>query len=136
MTSTSRSNFSAMLRTTVLLVHAHRLARRDRVRDRRLETALLFLGIAAVMNLGAYWFSDKIALKMSGAKPISEQEAPGLYQMVRELTTRAGMPMPTPPHDPQRAAERVRDRPQPGALGGRRHPGHHQAALARTSCAA
>ena len=44
------------------------------------------------MNLGAYWFSDKIALKMSGAKPISEEEAPGLYQMVRELTTRADMP--------------------------------------------
>ena len=59
------------------------------------STALLFLGIAAVMNLGAYWFSDKIALKMSGAKPISEQDAPGLYQMVRELTTRADIPMPS-----------------------------------------
>ena len=32
---------------------------------------------------------------MSGAKPVSEEEAPRLYQMVRELTTRAGLPMPT-----------------------------------------
>jgi heat shock protein HtpX len=59
------------------------------------QTALLFLGIGAVMNLGAYWFSDRIALRMSGAKPISEQEAPRLYQMVRDLTTRAGLPMPS-----------------------------------------
>ena len=54
----------------------------------------MFLGIAALLNLGAYWFSDKLALKMSGAQPVSEQEAPGLYQMVRELTTRADLPMP------------------------------------------
>jgi heat shock protein HtpX len=47
-----------------------------------------------VMNFVAFWFSDKIALKSAGAKPISEQEAPGLYQMVRELTTRADIPMP------------------------------------------
>jgi heat shock protein HtpX len=57
--------------------------------------ALTFLFFAALLNLGAYWFSDKIALKMSGAKPVSEQEAPGLYQMVRELTTRADLPMPS-----------------------------------------
>jgi heat shock protein HtpX len=59
------------------------------------STALLFLFVGALLNLGAYWFSDKIALRMSGAKPISEQEAPRLYQIVRELTTRAGLPMPT-----------------------------------------
>jgi heat shock protein HtpX len=53
-----------------------------------------FLAIALLMNLAVYWFSDKMALAASGAKPISEQEAPGLYQMVRELTTRADLPMP------------------------------------------
>ena len=42
-----------------------------------------------------FFFSDKIALKASGAKPVTEEEAPRLYQMVRELTTRAGLPMPT-----------------------------------------
>ncbi len=45
-------------------------------------------------NFFAYWFSDKIALRMAGAKEISEQEAPRLYEIVRELTTRAGLPMP------------------------------------------
>ena len=58
------------------------------------DTALLFLGIAAVMNLGAYWFSDKLALKMSGAQPMTEEQAPRIYEMVRELTTAAKMPMP------------------------------------------
>lgn len=59
------------------------------------ETAFLFLILAGVINFVSYFFSDKIALKMSGAKPLSEQEAPGLYQMVRELSTRAGLPMPS-----------------------------------------
>ena len=95
MTSTSRSNFSAALRTTVLLGTLTGLLVVIGFAIGGSSTALLFLGIAAVMNLGAYWFSDKIALKMSGAKPISEQEAPGLYQMVRELTTRADIPMPS-----------------------------------------
>ena len=40
------------------------------------QTALLFLGIALVMNLGVYWFSDKIALKSAGAKPITEERGP------------------------------------------------------------
>jgi heat shock protein HtpX len=59
-----------------------------------ISIASVFLVIALVMNLVAYWFSDKIAIASAGAKPISEQEAPGLYQMVRELTTRADIPMP------------------------------------------
>ena len=46
------------------------------------------------MNFVAYWFSDKIAIASARAKPISESEAPQLYQMVRELTTRADLPMP------------------------------------------
>ncbi|MBI3989693.1 MAG: zinc metalloprotease HtpX [candidate division NC10 bacterium] len=53
--------------------------------------ALVF---AALMNLGAYWFSDKIVLAMYGAKALSEAEAPRLSQMVRNFTQRAGMPMP------------------------------------------
>ncbi len=56
-----------------------------------LTVALIF---AALMNLGAYWFSDRIVLAMYGAKPLSEAEAPRLYQMVRGLARRAGMPMP------------------------------------------
>ncbi len=52
-----------------------------------LVLGLLFVG-------GSYWFSDKIAVKAAGARPVTEAEAPGLYAIVRDLTTRAGMPMP------------------------------------------
>ena len=55
---------------------------------------LLGLIMAAVMNFGAYWFSDKMALAMSGAQPVDESQAPELHRMVRNLTTRAQLPMP------------------------------------------
>jgi heat shock protein HtpX len=59
-------------------------------------TGGLVLGlILGLVFVGAsYWFSDTIAVKAARAKPISEAEAPELYAIVRELTTRAGMPMP------------------------------------------
>ena len=57
-------------------------------------TALLFLGIGLVMNLFSYFFSDKIALKMSRARPLPEDEAPRLHQIVRELAHSGGVPMP------------------------------------------
>ncbi len=44
--------------------------------------------------MGSWFFSDKIALAAARAQPISEEEDPRLYQMVRDLTTRAGLPMP------------------------------------------
>jgi heat shock protein HtpX len=94
MTTTRRSNVAAALRTTVLMATLTGLLVVIGFAIGGSGTALIFLFMAALMNLGAYWFSDKIALKMSGAKPVSEQEAPGLYQMVRELTTRADLPMP------------------------------------------
>src|SRR6185503_7916324 len=55
---------------------------------------LVGLIVAAVMNFVAYWFSDKMALAMSGAQPVDESQAPELYRMVRNLATRAQLPMP------------------------------------------
>src|SRR5581483_621349 len=52
----------------------------------------LFLGLAMVG--GSYWFSDKVAVKAARAVPVTEAEAPALYRIVRDLTTRANMPMP------------------------------------------
>ena len=52
------------------------------------------LVLALVMNLGSYWFSDKIVLASYGARPISEAEAPGLYRIVRELAAAAQIPVP------------------------------------------
>jgi heat shock protein HtpX len=49
--------------------------------------ALVFIG-------GSYWFSDTLAVKAARAEPVTEQQAPALYAIVRDLTTRAGMPMP------------------------------------------
>lgn len=59
------------------------------------QTGLVFaLVMAGVMNFGAYWFSDKIVLRMYGAQELSELDAPGLYTTVRELASRARLPMP------------------------------------------
>jgi heat shock protein HtpX len=49
---------------------------------------------AAIMNLGAYWFSDKIVLMTYRAQPIEESEAPELYRIVRGLAQKASIPMP------------------------------------------
>jgi heat shock protein HtpX len=54
----------------------------------------IFLGVAVVMNFFSFFFSDKIALASSRAKPITEAQAPELYADIRELTRRAGIPMP------------------------------------------
>ena len=54
-------------------------------------TAFIF---ALVLNFISYWNSDKIAIKMTKSKPLSEQEAPEVYQSVRKLTNKAKMPMP------------------------------------------
>ena len=55
---------------------------------------LIAFGIALAMNIFAYWNSDKMVLAMYGAHPVDEQAAPQLYATVRDLTQRAGMPMP------------------------------------------
>ena len=55
---------------------------------------VLAFGVALVMNFVSYWFSDKIVLRMYGAQPIGEAEAPIVYRIVRNLATKAGMPMP------------------------------------------
>ena len=56
--------------------------------------ALLFFIIAAVMNFGMYWFSDKVVLKMYGAKIVERSHAPELYDMVDRLRKNADLPMP------------------------------------------
>jgi heat shock protein HtpX len=49
---------------------------------------------AALMNFFSYWFSDKIVLRMYGAREVSQGEAPELYGIVGELTSKASLPMP------------------------------------------
>ncbi len=55
---------------------------------------LIALVFAGVMNFVSYWFSDKIVLKMYRAKEVTEAENPEFYSIVRQLTIKAGLPMP------------------------------------------
>ncbi|HZQ90483.1 MAG TPA: zinc metalloprotease HtpX [Terriglobales bacterium] len=50
--------------------------------------------IAAVMNFVSYFFSDKLALAMSGARPVTREQLPRVYRVVENLTQRTGLPMP------------------------------------------
>jgi heat shock protein HtpX len=50
--------------------------------------------VAGAMNIGAYWFSDRIVLRMHHAQEITPAEAPELYATVRDLAMRANLPMP------------------------------------------
>ena len=52
------------------------------------------LVLAAIMNFGSYWFSDRLVLAMYRARPLSDQDAPELFAIVRELASGAHMPMP------------------------------------------
>jgi len=83
-----------------------------------LLTALVFAG---VMNFGAYWWSDRLILRMFNAQEVTEQEAPALHRLVRELALRGGIPMPRVYVIPEAA---------PNAFATGRNP--HRAAVAVT----
>jgi heat shock protein HtpX len=55
---------------------------------------MLALLVALAMNFFSYWFSDKLVLKMYNAQEVDEASAPQFYRMIRELATRAQLPMP------------------------------------------
>ena len=55
---------------------------------------VIAFGLAIMMNMGAWWFSDKIALRMSGAQEVSFDEASDLHRIVEELSARASLPKP------------------------------------------
>ena len=79
--------------------------------------ALVF---AVLMNGGAYFFSDKIALKSSGAVPISREEEPRLYAVMERLAAKANLPMPKLFMIPQAA---------PNAFATGRNPSHASVAV-------
>jgi heat shock protein HtpX len=83
---------------------------------------LVALLIAGGMNLFAYWNSDKLVLSMHGAQQVDENSAPELVGLVRELSSRAGLPMPR---------VYLMDNPQPNAFATGRNP--QNAAVAATT---
>jgi heat shock protein HtpX len=85
--------------------------------ERGMTLALVF---AIVMNGGAYFFSDKIALISSGAQPISREQAPRLYAVMERLSAKANLPMPKLYMIPQ---------PAPNAFATGRNPSHASVAV-------
>ena len=81
---------------------------------------VIALGFALVMNVGAYWFSDRIALSMTHSRPITEADDPELYDIVREQAARSNLPMP-------RVYEIETDAPNAFATG--RSPNHAAVAV-------
>jgi len=120
MTTTSRSNFAATIKTVVLLAALGGILIAAGYIIGGPQVALIFLFISVLINLGSWFFSDKLALRMARAQPVSEQEDPRLYQMVRDLTTRAGLPMPKLYVIPQE---------QPNAFATGRNPEHSAVAV-------
>ncbi len=55
---------------------------------------MMGLVVAAAMNFSSYWFSDKIVLRMDGAKELTRNEASELLQVTEDLTRRGELPMP------------------------------------------
>ena len=55
---------------------------------------LLAFGISVVMNFGSYFFSDKLALAMYSAQPVTREQLPRAYSVVERLTAKQGLPMP------------------------------------------
>jgi heat shock protein HtpX len=78
------------------------------------------LVVAIIMNGGAYFFSDKIALMSSGAQPISREQAPRLYAVMERLAAKANLPVPKLYLIPQ---------PAPNAFATGRNPSHASVAV-------
>jgi heat shock protein HtpX len=78
------------------------------------------LVFAAILNFVAYFFSDKMALAASRAKPVEEHELPQVYSILRNLTARAELPMPR---------VYIIDSPQPNAFATGRNPKHAAVAV-------
>jgi len=92
----------------VIVVHRHHNGLKTAALLGRLTALILAIGgwvggsgglvfavvISLALNAGTYFFSDKLALRSMGARPVTEAEFPALYEIVRELATDAGQPMP------------------------------------------
>jgi heat shock protein HtpX len=74
---------------------------------------VIALVFAIAMNLGAWWFSDRLALKFSRARQVAQEEMPELHRIVETLSARAGIPKPT---------VHVIDSPMPNAFATGRSP--------------
>lgn len=104
---TLKTGFLLTLLTLILVFGGEALAGR--------QGMTFGLVLAVIMNGGAYFFSDKIALASSGARPVSREEAPRLYAVMERLAAKGSLPMPKLYVIPQQA---------PNAFATGRNPSH------------
>jgi heat shock protein HtpX len=81
---------------------------------------MLALGLGVAMNASAYWFSDRVALSMAGARQIQFEEAPGLHRLIDRLASQAKLPKPR---------VYLMDIPSPNAFATGRDPSHAAVAV-------
>ena len=55
---------------------------------------IMAFGFAIILNFFSFWFSDKLAIKMTKSRPLTEEEAPKLHRIIKDLSDKAGLPMP------------------------------------------
>jgi len=55
---------------------------------------IMAFGFAIILNFFSFWFSDKLAIKMTKSRPLTEEEAPKLHKIIKDLSDKAGLPMP------------------------------------------
>jgi len=55
---------------------------------------IIGFSVALLMNVGSFWFSDKLVIKATRARPLERSEAPEIHRMTEELAEKAGIPMP------------------------------------------
>lgn len=81
------------------------------------DVSILYIAVifALLMNVGSYWFSDKLVLSMTGARPAERAQVPELYNIVENLSITAGLPMPK---------VYIVDDPAPNAFATGRDPEH------------
>ncbi|HVB98365.1 MAG TPA: M48 family metalloprotease, partial [Candidatus Dormibacteraeota bacterium] len=111
---TLRTTFLLTLLTVLLVLIGHVFGGRAGM--------ALALGFAILMNGFAYFFSDKIALKTSGAVPVTREQAPRLYEVMERLCGKANLPMPKLYMIPSAA---------PNAFATGRNPHHASVAVTR-----
>ncbi len=110
--NTLKTTFLLALLTVLFVVAGSAFGGRD--------GALVAFAFATIVNISAYWFSDKIVLAMYGAREVTESQAPQLHKIVRDLATRARIPMPK---------VYVIQNPTPNAFATGRNPEHAAVAV-------
>lgn len=107
------NKLNAYLKTTVLLAALTALLIAIGYAIGGYQGAVIFFFFSLIMNVGSYWFSDKIAISFAGGKPVNRSQAPEIYEDLEIISQRMGIPTPKLYISPE---------PQPNAFATGRNP--------------